>query len=288
MTVELTPITDAEVADVAEFLRVNMNPGVPWDRACVPPWKVDAPNHGFMLRDGQRTVGVQTAYYSERLVTGRAERFCNIGTWNVLPDYRPHSIRLLMALLTQDDYHFTALTPTDRTRAIYAQMNFRPFDMSASLVPNSPWPTLPGRTIISHKPEVIEGALDGAELQLYRDHARTLAAHHHVLIHGGDSCYVIYREARSRGLLYAVLLHVSNPDLFQRALLPLTRHLLVHHRLAATLGELRIIGQRPRLSVKLNAWPKMYRTTSLEPGQIDDLYSELVCVPDHAVTQSRR
>jgi len=178
------------------------------------------------------------------------------------------------------------LTPTDRTRAIYAQLNFRPFDMSACLVPNSPWPTLAGRTIISDEPEVIEGALDEAELQLYRDHARTLAARHHVLVRDGDSCYVMYREARSRGLLYAVLLHVSNPDLFHRALLPLASHLLVHHRLAATLGELRIVGQQPRLSVKLKAWPKMYRTTSLEPGQIDDLYSELVCVPDHAVTQT--
>lgn len=30
-------------------------------------------------------------------------------------------------------------------------------------------------------------------------------------------------------------------------------------------------------SFKLNAWPKMYRSASLEPGQIDNLYSELVC-----------
>ena len=79
--------------------------------------------------------------------------------------------------------------------------------------------------------------------------------------------------------LYAVLLHVSNPDLFHRAMLPLTRHLLVRHRLVGTLGELRIIGHQPRLSFKLNAWPKMYRSASLEPGQIDNLYSELVCVP---------
>ena len=36
MAVELTPITDADVADVAEFLRVNMNPRVPWDRRLRP------------------------------------------------------------------------------------------------------------------------------------------------------------------------------------------------------------------------------------------------------------
>ena len=287
MAVALTPITDADIADVADFLFANMNPRVPWARACVPLWKVDAPNHGFMLRDGQRVVGVQLAFYSERLVTGRAERFCNLGAWNVLPAYRSHSIRLLMTLLAQDGYHFTALTPMDLTRAIYAQFKFRQFDMSAALVPNLPWPMLPGRIRISDEPDVIERTLAGVELELYRDHAQALAVHHHVLIRDQESCYVMYREARSRGMLFAVLLHVSNPDLFHRALLPFSRHLLLRHQLMATVGELRIIGHRPRLSVKLHAQPKMYRSASLEPGQIDDLYSELVCVPHRGIPSAR-
>jgi hypothetical protein len=287
MDAELTPITEADIADVADFMHANMNPKVPWTRACIPPWKVDAPNHGFMLRDGRRVVGVLLAFYSERLVSGRAERFCNLGAWNVLPAYRSQSIRLLMALLAQGGYHFTVFTPMDRTKAIFAQFKFRTLDTSAALVPNLPWPTLPGTTRISDEPNVIERTLAGAELDLYRDHAQALAVHHHVLIRGRDSCYVMYREAESKGLLYAVLLHVSNPDLFYHALLPLTRHLLLRHRLVATLGELSVIGGRPRLSVKLNAWPKMYRSASLEPGQIDGLYSELVCVHDHRVIQRR-
>jgi hypothetical protein len=280
MAVELTPITDADITEVADFLRANMNdPRDTWARACVVPWKVDAPNHGFMLRDGRRVVGVQLAFYSERLVTGRAERFCNLGAWCVLPEFRFHSLQLIMAVLAQDGHHFTSFTPIDRTRAILARLEFRPLDTSAALIPNLPWPTLPGRTRISDEPDVIERTLAGPELGLYRDHAQALAARHHVLIRGRESCYVMYREARSRGMLYAVLLHVSNPDLFHHALFPLTCHLLLRHRLVATLGELRTIGHRPRLSVKLNAWPKMYRSASLEPGQIDDLYSELVCVP---------
>ena len=277
--VEVTPITDADIPDVADFLRANLNPKVPWDRACAPPWKVDAPNHGFMLRDGPRVVGVLLAFYSERLVNGRTERFCNLGAWCVLPEFRFHSLQLQMAVQAQDCQHFTAFSPMDRTRAILSRLKFRPFDTSAALVPNLPWPTLPGRTRISAKPDVIERTLAGPELELYRDHAQALAARHLVLIRGRDSCYVMYRLGRSRGLSYAILLHVSNPDLLHRALLPLTRHLLLRHRLVVTLGELRIIGYRPRLSVKWTAWPKMYRSTSLEPEQIDNLYSELVAVP---------
>ncbi len=281
MTVELAPITDADVHAVADLLCASLNDQVPWARACLAvPWKVDAPNHGFLLRDGQRVVGACMAFYSERLVAGRLERFCNVAAWCVLPAYRFHSIRLLMALLAQDGYHFTCLSANETVLALIARLKFRSLDTSAALIPNLPWPTVPGRTRISGDPGVIERTLAGTELEIYRDHAQALAVHHHVLLRGRDHCHIMYREFLHRGVpLYAVLLHVSHPDLFRSALLPLTRHLLVRHRLVATLGELRIIGPRPRLSFTLNAWPKMYRSPSLEPGQIDNLYSELVCVP---------
>jgi hypothetical protein len=281
MTVEVSPITDAGMPAVADLLHANFDDRVPWTRTCLAlPWKVNAPNHGFMLRDGQRVVGALLAFYSERLVAGRVERFCNIGAWFVLPAYRSHSIRLLMAMLAQEGYHFTFLSASDTVRAITSRLEFRWLDTSAALIPHLPWPTLPGRTRISSEPDVIERTLAGTELEVYRDHARALAVHHHVLIRGRDSCHVMHREYRYKDVpLYAVLLHVSNPDFFHRALIPLTRHLLLRHRLVATLGELRIMGHQPRLSFKLNAWPKMYRSSSLEPGQIDNLYSELVCVP---------
>jgi len=282
MTVELSPITDEDVAAVADFLQANLNDRVPWALTCATvPWKVEAPNRGFMLRDGELVVGTLLAVYSERLVAGQVVRFCNMGSWCVLPDYRSRSISLLTALMAQPGYdHFTVLSPGKGPQEVLAWLKFRFLDTSAVIVPNLPWPTLPGRTRISADPDVIERTLAGTELELYHDHAQALAAHHLVLIRGQDSCYVMYREFRYKGApVFAIILHVSNPDLFHRALIPLTRHLLVRHGLVATLAELRIIEHKPHLSFKLNNWPKLYRSASLEPEQIDDLYSELVCVP---------
>jgi hypothetical protein len=279
--VELAPITDADVAAVADFLHANLNDRVPWDRAISSaPWEVEAPNHGFMLRDGQRVVGTQLAFYSERPVDGRAERFCNLSSWCVLPEFRAHSLRVHKAVLAQDGYHVTSFTPIEKVVQIHTRFKFRFLDTSAVLIPNLPWPTRPGRTTISADPAVIEGTLSGTELELYRDHAQALAARHVVLTRGADSCYVMYRETRLKRVPMAVIVHVSNPALFHRAMIPLTRHLLVRRRLLATLAELRFIGHRPPpLSLKAPAAPKMYRSDSLEPGQIDDLYSELVCLP---------
>jgi len=280
MTIEIFPITDRDIAAVADFLHVNYKGRIPWARSRLAgPWKVAAPNYGFMLRDGQRIVGAHLAFYSERLVAGRVERFCDLGTWYVLPEFRFHSIRLIKAVLAQDGYHFTALTPSDKVAPIHIRLGFRSLDTSAVLIPNLPWPTLPGRTAISADPAAIERTLAGTELKLYQDHAQALAVSHMVLLRGPDSCYVMYRETCAKSVPLAEIVYVSDRKLFHRAILPLTRHLLVHHRLLATRAELRIIGRRPALSFKAAPSRKLYRSASLEPDQIDDLYSELVCVP---------
>jgi hypothetical protein len=280
MTVELTPITDADVAAVAEFLHANYKERIPWAHACsTMPWKVEAPNHGFMLRDERCIVGVFLAFYSERPIAERVERFCDLGTWFVLPSFRFYSLWLFMAMLAQEDYHFTSLSPSNAAVSINTRFKFRSLDTSAAFIPNLPWPSLPGRTRISTDPNVIENMLAGTELALYRDHARALAARHVALIRGQDFCYVMYREARYKGIPLAVIVHVSNLELFHSAMISLTRHLLIRDRLLATLAELRFIGHRPSLSFKMTPWTKMYRSDSLQPNQIDDLYSELMCVP---------
>lgn len=279
--IQPVPITDADVSEVSDFLRNNHDDRVFWTRAFSDvPWTVDAPNHGFMLRDERRIVGTLLALYSQRLMAGRMERFCNLGSWCVLPEYRSRSISLLDAILAQEGYHFTVLSPNEASQEVLAWLKFRFLDTSAALVPNLPWPTLPGATRVSADPADIERTLSGIELEVYRDHVKALAARHLVLTRGQESCYVMYRESRHRGgAVVAIILCVSNPDLFHRALRPLTRHLLTRHGLVATVAEVRIIGHEPSFSFKVNRRPKMYRSASLEPGQIDELYSELVCVP---------
>ena len=281
--VSVLPITPADAPRVGEFLHAHLDERVAvdhWRRALNPPWTVERPNAGFMLRDGDAVVGVQLAFYSERTIDGRPEPFCNLGAWCVLPAYRLHSLRLLKAALSQEGYHFTDLSPNSDVVGINRRLGFRFLDTTTTLIPNLPWPTLPGRNVISSDPAVIERTLTGRDLHLYRDHAATSAARHLVLIRDDDWCYVIFRKDRRKQLpLFVSVLYVSNAELFRRMVRPLCRHMVLHHGAAATLAEHRIIGHRPRLGFTLSSpRRKMVRTTSLEPTQIDDLYSELVCV----------
>jgi len=54
---------------------------------------------------------------------------------------------------------------------------------------------------------------------------------------------------------------------------------LLRHGIAATLAEARIVGGRPKLSVLVpDTRRKMFKSSNLQADQIDNLYSELVCV----------
>jgi GNAT superfamily N-acetyltransferase len=284
MAVTVAPITDADTAAVGRFLTEQLNPRVTpttWADAVDTPWAVERPNAGFMLLDDDRVVGVHLAFYSERTVAGNVERFCNLGAWCVHPDYRLHGMRLLKALLAQDGYHFTDLSPSGNVVPINEKLRFAFLDTETALTPNLPWPSLPGRTRILTDPDAIEAALTGDDLALYHDHAHAAAAHHLVLRRGERTCYVIFRKDRRKDLpLFASILHVSDPELYRQAARPLARHLLVRHRTLATLGERRVTGGRPAMSYTLKEpRRKMFRSDSLGPHQIDDLYSELVCLP---------
>ncbi|PFG38843.1 hypothetical protein ATJ97_1331 [Georgenia soli] len=281
--VELGPIQAADVAAVGRFLHAHLNPRLDaraWADALVPPWSVkDRPNHGFLLRAGDEIVGAYLAFYSERLIEGRTERFCNLAAWCVADEHRVHGLRLLRAALRQQGYHFTDLSPSGNVVEVNTRLKFTTLDTTTDLVPNLPWP--PSRTVrLLTRRADIEATLTGRALQIYRDHAGAAAARHLVVVRDGRPCHVIFRRDRRKNLpLFASILHVGDREVFRDADRHVFAHLLTQGA-ALTLAERRVLGYRPAASVPLRrARPKMFRSPTLRPDQIDYLYSELTCVP---------
>jgi hypothetical protein len=234
-----------------------------------------------MLVANSEIVGVQLAFYAQRAVGGASERFCNIAAWCVLPQYRTHGLKLLKAVLAQKGYTFTDLSPSGNVVAVNQLLKFKHLDTGAALAFNWPWPNWPGRISIVEDRASIEAALGGEELKIYRDHADARAAHHLVIRRGAETCYVIFRrDTRKKLPIFASILFVSNPELFQAASRIFFSHLLTRHGLLATILEFRVVGYSPRAAFRLRSpRSKMFRSDHLKPDQIDYLYSELVSVP---------
>jgi hypothetical protein len=280
----MQPITAEERHRAGEFLHANLNARVTpddWVQALRVPWDVEQPNHGFMLFDGDDAVGVQLAFYSERELRGRTQSVCNLGAWCVLPAHRLHALRLPKAVLAQDVDLFTDFSPSGSVLTVNERLGFRFLDTATSLLPNLPWPSPRRRERVSAEPARIMSALHGRELEIFLDHVAAPAAHQLLLEDGAEHCLVVFRTDRRRSLpRLASLVYVGNPALFHRMTGPFGSHLLLQHGLPATLVDDHLVGRPPRGSIRVH-WSRrrMFRSESIDPADVDYLYSELVCVP---------
>jgi hypothetical protein len=281
-SVQVMPITDADVHSVAEFLHIDMGSGISvaeWLEAMTPPWDVEQPNHGYLLRENGRVVGAYLALYSERVIDGRRRRICNLGTWCVTAEHRATGLRLLRSLLRQPGYTFTDLTPNPTVVALNNRLGFASLDTARALVPNMPWPVRSGDVRVVDKPDEIDRLLSARDQTIFRDHAGT-AAYHVVLARGDQTCYVIFRRdlGRFKRLPYfGSILYVGNPDVFRDCAPYFYRYLLLRRGIPMTLAEIRLVKHRPARSVMLAGQTKMYLSDDLQPEHIDNLYSELTC-----------
>jgi hypothetical protein len=281
--VELRPIHRDDLDSVANFLHRHLNSRVSpdaWAASLVPPWQADSPNHGFMLLAQGQVVGVHLAFYSNRLFDNEPLRLCNLAAWCVREEFRSDGIRLLRALLAQKNLHFTDLSPSGNVVEINKRLKFRQLDTATELMVNVGWPSRSGIRV-SADPELIRETLAGRDLEIYSDHVGAAAAHHLVAVDGAEYCYVITRKDRRKNLpLFASILYVGNPGVFRTCSRQIFAHLLRHQGAVFTLAEIRIVGYRPPFSVLLKkSRPKMFKSDRLRPEQIDNLYSELTCVP---------
>lgn len=282
-TSRVAPIGAEQLPEVGDFLHRHLNRRVPperWAQMAVPTWQVDAPNHGFVLRRDDEVVGAYLAFYSDREIRGRTERFCNLAAWCVREEHRADGVRLLRALLRQKGYHFTDLSPSGNVVAINERLGFARLDTTTALVPNTRWPVASRGARIVSDPDEVASLLSGRDLEVFSDHRDAVAARQLLVVAGRSVCHVVVRKDRRKRLpLFASVLHVSDLDVFRAHDAMVFRHLLVRHGAVATLAEKRVLGYIPPFSRVLSSpRPKMYRSATLGPDDIDYLYSELTCV----------
>ncbi|TDD71082.1 hypothetical protein E1262_07355 [Jiangella aurantiaca] len=232
------------------------------------------------MLDGEAVVGVYAAVYSEREIGGERVPFCNLAAFCVLEEYRPHSLRLVRALLGQRGYVFTDLSPSGNVIALNERLGFTRLDTATRLVANLP--RVPGRGArVATQPAALERALTGRDAEIYRDHRQAPAAQHLLVERDGAHGYLMFRRDRRKRLpVFASPLHAGgDPGCLEAAWPAVSAHLL-RQGLALTLAERRVLGFTPGgPGIELSRpRPKMFRAKNVGPESIDHLYSELTLV----------
>lgn len=275
---QIEAVQDAQLPEFADFLHRHLNATMSpaeWQRQLRIGWSAGRPNYGFALRDNGALVGAIGAFYADRHIDGRDEKVCNITSWCVLESHRQQSMRLAMAVLAQPGWHFTDFSPTKVVAETLKFLKFQPLEDGQYVVPNLPWPAT-GRVL--HRDADIRAALQGDALKVYQDHREFPWLRHALVGAGGRWCHVVYKRRVFKGLPTAFVLHVSDPALFGRHWRRLSAWWLFHG-FASFQVERRVMPARPwPAALRTGFNPKLYRSDTLQPAQVDYLYSETMAL----------
>lgn len=279
----IEPIKDSDLLDFCRFLNINLSnqrSADEWANAFRQDWGIEKPNNGFMLRDNGQIVGGIGAIYAQRLIHGKAELFCNITSWCVLDQYRSQSMRLAIALTSQQGFNFTDLTPTEVVSKTLQFLKFKPMNERQAVWPNLPWPfSLLSGVRVVHDPDAIEQSLSPEDAGPWRDHRHLPWLNHLAVGRPGDFCHVVYKKTYLKGLPGAFVLGFSNPEQFVKYRFDLGNSLLFNSGLIFTRVESRLLARVPRPSIELTGFRnKVFRSENLTEADMSNLYTEIVAL----------
>ena len=125
----------------------------------------------------------------------------------------------------------------------------------------------------------IDALLAPDDAKAFRDHRHLPWLHHLAVGHGHAWCHVVWRRTRLKNVTGAMVLAFSDGALFLRHRGAVGSHLLLRHGLPFTRVEARLLPRQPKGSFELAGYRnKVFRSDTLAPADISNLYTELVAL----------
>jgi hypothetical protein len=279
MKCQVRPATPEDVGAICAFLEHNMGRGITAAQyRCIfdYPWGQNKPGLGFVLTADGVVVGFLGAFYAEREINGRTERFCNPTNWCVLKEYRHASLSLLLRLLNCGDYTITELTPIPSVEKLYRQLKFETLDtyklFSGPLIHSWTllrWPR--PRFITTHAD--ISAALPPSERKLFEDHQGTNCGYLVVQTSAGR-CFVVWSRRVRKGIPFSEILYTTTRDTLRLHFEAIKLKIMAMDRTVLLAVDERLIGARlPGMLAYRRV--SLFKSARLKREQIDNLYSEL-------------
>jgi hypothetical protein len=271
---------DASMFDaIYDHLLRDLDPEIPperWRRIFDCDWARSEEHRGYALVDQGVPVGFVGLIFADIRMNGTLERFCNVTTWTVRETHRAKALSLVMPIRKLKGYTITNFTATPRVHQIFSGLGFRDLDTHTTVL--HPLPSLrfgSARARISFDPEEIRRDLADAERRILDAH-RSYAEH--LLVTAGDeTCYVVYTVGRRRKLRTARIHYLSDQAVFADNIRSIQTRLLLHAGTYFTEFDSRLLKRRIPFSQSIPmAVPRLYKSDTLEPSQISNLFSEVV------------
>ena len=254
------------------------------------PWLSagEKPDYGEVLVAGGDPVGFFGAMYSNREVNGRTERFCNVFSWYVLPEYRRHSMALVTSLMRRPGLTLTNVTAAQHVVPIFRKLGFTLTDEFRLICRPRAASLLSRRgaqvRVVPHD-EVSAQLLGPAAFRIFEDHlGRTVRRT--VFEAAGDGCLLVSKRMFWSGFRFARtdLYYASDRDFLRRHFAQILSRMLWMDKSVALHADPHVLGFTPEGVERIAAtalYPSstLFRSDRVEAADVDRLYSELVILP---------
>jgi hypothetical protein len=277
--VSLQKIESSRLTEVYPLLR-ELDPQLSqdhWRKLFSYQWNQPSNYCGYGLFDDGTAVGFLGLIFSHRQIANQKELFCNLTSWVVRPDYRSHSLSLMMPVMRLKDHTITDLSATAGVAKLSERLGFQPLDTTVRVLFPYGMTTVNQVRLYSDD-EIAILPLESSELAVFADHQPHAHCRQLVLHTDQGYCHVLYTLNMHPKLSYCHIQSISNAPLFER------HQAIIRRRIIRDTGiRLIIIDSRLVAPIKLPfscqirlRTPRLYRSQQLQPAQIDNAYSELV------------
>jgi hypothetical protein len=128
-------------------------------------------------------------------------------------------------------------------------------------------------------PQRIAAVLAPENARTYHDHKHLPWLNHLAVGRANAWCHVVWKPTRLRGIAGAMILAVSDGELFLRHRHAVGSHLLLRHGLPYTRMESRLLPQVPKRCIELAGYRnKVFKSDTLSAEDMTNLYSEIVAL----------
>ena len=253
-----------------------------WKRLFTDNWDFQQESCGYKLVVGDEIVGFVSYIHSRKLVNGKWEKFCNLSSWIVKPEFRSSSMDLLYPILNLKDYTLTSLTPGVVGYKVMTKLfKLKILDGYEVIMPALPRVSGLLRknfkviTRRENQDEYFLQLLLDHEGKVFRDH-REFDCHHVVITTQQGNLYLIFKRVYKRHLPFVKLYYASNPGLFSHHLEDIRFRIPLALKTMGIVVDSRFLQGKdiPFTKTKNFYMPMVYRSNHLQPHEVDYLYSE--------------
>jgi len=235
---------------------------------------------GLALKDQGQIVGFLGLIFSERMINGKNEKFCNLSSWIVKDEYRDQTLSLVIDVRNLEDYTLTNFTPSPEVYKILKALGFKELEDNIQIFPLVA-NLKSGRKIhIISEVKLIKDILIDRDQKILTEQ-QSYCTQHLVAQTEQGYCYVVFKRVKRKKIYFNHILYISNLSLFEKALNKILAKMFMINFAPLTLIDSRLLqGKKIGWS---RTWkiehPRLYRSNHLNKEDVDNLYSEFVLLP---------